>query len=105
MRDRDLVAGLQLTFADDPHVGARAARLRERPDHPEVAEAQPELRARQPWLADLELDGAEPPALADDRAADVDALHRQVLAEHRVGDLDAEYVRPPVRVLARVDVD
>ena len=54
--DVDLVAGLQLALGDDPQVGAGPARLGEALDHLQVAEAQPELRARQARLADLELD-------------------------------------------------
>ena len=50
----------ELALLDDPQVGAGPARLPERLDHLQVAEADAELRARQPRLADLELDASRP---------------------------------------------
>ena len=99
-----LIARAQLALLHDPQVRAGAAGLAEALDHLRVAEAQPELGARQPRLADLELDGPGPPALADHGAADVDALDGEVLAEHAGRDVAAELGRPPRRVLARVRV-
>src|SRR5436305_1712022 len=99
----ELTAALEglRALPDGSQVGARPARLREGADHPRRAEAQPELEARQSRLADLELDAARAPALADHRAADVHALEREVLPEHPVRDLGLEHPAPPVGVLAR----
>ena len=66
--DLDRVARADLALAHDAQVRAGPPGLGEALDHLRVAEAQPELEARQPRLAHLELDRADPPALADHRA-------------------------------------
>src|SRR3954470_9137581 len=103
--DLDLVARADLALAHDAQVRAGPLRPREALEHLRVAEAQAELEARKARLADLELDRAEPPALADQRPAHVDALDREVLAERPRTEPDAELALPPRRVLARVRVD
>src|SRR4051812_36401537 len=103
--DLDLVAGADLALAHDAQVRARSLRPCEALEHLRVAEAQAELEARKARLADLELDRAEPPALADQRPAHVDARDREVLAERARPELDAELALPPRGVLARVRVD
>src|SRR4051794_18417379 len=103
--DRDRVARADLALAHDPQVRARALGPREALEHLRIAEAQAQLEAREARLADLELDRAEPPALADHRAAHVDARDGEVLAEGAGPELAAQLGRPPRDVLARVRVD
>ena len=57
----------------------------------------PSLAHGQARLGDLQLDGADPPALADAGAGDVDARHGQVLAEHARGERRARAPRPTRR--------
>ena len=79
----------------------RAKRLQER----RVAHPQAELEAREPRLDDLEQRRPDPPALADERARDVDALGGQVLAERGGAERAAELVLPAPDLLDRVRVD
>src|SRR6185503_18513850 len=100
----DLVARAELSLADDAQVSAGTVRLAEALDHREIPEAHAELRARDPRLGDLEHGAADPPALADHRARDVEPLRGQVLAEHPGRDLAVELLGPPLLVLAGVRV-
>jgi hypothetical protein len=100
-----VVAGPELALGEDAQVGAGTAGVREQLDHLRVAEPQAELEARLPGLADLELDGPDPPALADHGICDIDALEREVLAEHARPEVTGQPRRPPGGVLGGIRVD
>src|SRR5205807_6261510 len=70
-----------------------------------VAHPHPELETGETRLGHLEQRGADPPPLADHRAAHVEAAHREVLAEGGRIERDAEAGAPPAVVLDRVRID
>ena len=73
-RDLDGVAGSSSTLLHDAEVGARPPGRGETPPrNPGSPIRAPELPARDPRLAGLQQHGADPPALADQRARHVDA--------------------------------
>ena len=72
--DLDRIAGAEVALLDDLQVGARARGQGEALEEGRVAHLQAELEAGQPRLDDLEQRGADPPALAEDGAGDIDAL-------------------------------
>ena len=101
----DCVARLQLALLGDREVRARAAGVQEL--LLEAAHADPglELEAGDARAGDPQLDRADPPALADARAGDVDARGRQVLAERPGAEVQPGDVAPERDVLARIGVD
>src|SRR4051812_12299048 len=99
------IAGFELALGDDAQVRAWPVRSGEPLEHQRIAEPEAELEAREPGLADLELDGPDPPVLADNGVRDVDAAGGQVLAEHAGAEVVApQLFRPPGDVLRRVGV-
>src|SRR6516165_12667107 len=62
-------------------------------------------RAGGPRRGDLDPGRAQLPDLADQRAGDVQADGRDVLAERAIGQLAAKLFHPPVQVLPGVGVD
>jgi hypothetical protein len=96
----DPVAGADLALADDAQVRPRPAGGGEGLQEFRVAHPDAELEAGKARLGDLELSRADPPAFADQRLAQVDAVNREVVAEGAGPDLPAELRLPPVVVLA-----
>src|SRR3954470_3701954 len=103
--DLDRVARPQLALLGDREVGARAAGVQELLLEAAYADPRLELEAGDARAGDPQLDRADPPALADPRARDVDARSRQVLAERPGVEVESGDVAPEHDVLARIGVD
>src|ERR1700722_18115956 len=104
-RDLDRVARADLARLDHPQVGAGPYGHREPLDPAGPGQPGLEGAARNPGTGPLEDHGRpDPPALADQGAVDVDALSREVLAEHAAGQQPVKLGLPEVEVLPGVRV-
>src|SRR4051794_1034423 len=101
----DAVAGAELALLEDLEVGAGARGLAEASDEGGILHPQPELEARQPGLDDLQQRRPDAPALAEQRARDVEPLDGEVLAERAGPQVAAELRLPRARLLDGVRVD
>ena len=91
---------------DHPEIGSRGTALGEALDPELVLEPSGERAARDPRRCDLEhARVADLPALADERAIDVEAEGGQVLAEDAVGERAPELCLPLVEVFTGKRVD
>jgi hypothetical protein len=104
--DDDGVASADVARLDDPQVRAGPGDGGEPLDPAFLLQPALEGATGDPGAGNLEDDlGADAPALADQRAIDVDTLGGEVLAEDPVGQFPADLGRPEVEVFPRVGVD
>src|SRR5271165_1631565 len=104
--DLDHVVRADLARLDHPQVGTGPGGLGEPLDPAGLCQPALEGAARNPRAGHLQDHvRPDPPALADQRAVDVDALSRQVLAEDSVTKRLVKLSLPEIEVLPGVGVD
>jgi hypothetical protein len=101
----NLISGLHITLDDYSEVSPWAQRLGKVARKHLIVHPESKPPARNSWLANLENNGSDLPALSDQRIVHLNPFRREVLAELAVCKRSADLLFPPPCVFNRVGVD